>query len=524
MLLSRSSIQQANATPEAKDGMADLQARVEKMVHKAFWDEALEALNSPDPSTQIHRLHRLHADIYEAIKDLLPPGHRVLSVLSAPYPPPSVSPLHTTIALLRDTLAALKERCAPVRDEKIDQIVSELDRAPPYSSEDSLHPEQRAEHQAIASRIVIDSIQALISLAQEMKSDLTQTVLGVMTEQQIRTIVTKEARIRERDLILTLMSKDTVKEAWSAWVNEVKAHANAPELPAWIARLLEALGANVPVAANMIQYISQPSDSAESRPPPPPNNLPPPFFFCAPDLFRLQNYLQALVIVASLRSLVNIPHTSHNSHFSPSTSNDLTHRLWTLLEAEIKPEHEAGASAGETKIINLADEVLRARKLAHDASAPESVPQTDETAHRAGDTAHTSQEDESKVRAAVERTLRAEDPVFALLQKRVVEWLARALAAPPPPPPVAPERMRTGRDGVGAGSGHGRTGSHSGHGRTGSHGRTDSLEDDVPTGLPPPPKGFEDAVLAKALRDAVRMLQTQCVQWVRGVWGDVVEA
>ncbi|KAL1727334.1 hypothetical protein EV714DRAFT_286548 [Schizophyllum commune] len=514
MLLSRSSSQQAKATPEAKDGMADLQARVEKMVHKAFWDEALEALNSPDPSTQIHRLHRLHADIYEAIKGLLPPGHRVLSVLSAPYPPPSVSPLHTTIALLRDTLSALKERCAPIRDEKIDQIVSELDRAPPYSSEDSLHPEQRAEHQAIASRVVIESIQALISLAQEMKSDLTQTVLGVMTEQQIRTIVTKEARIRERELILTLMSKDTVKEAWSAWVNEVKAHANASELPVWIARLLEALGANVPVAANMIQYIAQPSDSAESRPPPPPNNLPPPLFFCAPDLFRLQNHLQALVIVASLRSLVNIPQTSQNSHTPSPTSNDLTHRLWTLLEAEIKPGHEAGASAGETKIINLADEVLRARRQAY---ADAGAPSTDEGSRSS---APSPQEDDSKVRAAVERTLRAEDPVFALLQKRVVEWLARALAAPPPPPPVAPERMRTGRDGVGAASGHGRTGSGS---HTG-HGRTDSLEDDAPTGLPPPPKGFEDTVLAKALQDAVRMLQTQCVQWVRGVWGDVVEA
>ncbi|KAL1696441.1 hypothetical protein GGG16DRAFT_43853 [Schizophyllum commune] len=511
MLLSRSSSQQAKAAPEGKNGMADLQARVEKMVHKAFWDEALEALNSSDPSTQIHRLHRLHADIYEAIKGLLPPGHRVLSVLSAPYPPPSVSPLHTTIALLRDTLSALKERCAPTRDEKIDQILSELDRAPPYSSEDSLHPEQRAEHQAITSRIVIDSIQALISLAQEMKSDLTQTVLGVMTEQQIRTIVTKEARIRERELILTLMSKDTVKEAWSAWVDEVKAHANAPELPAWIARLLEALGANVPVAANMIQYISQPSDSAESRPPPPPNNLPPPLFFCAPDLFRSQNHLQALVIVASLRLLVNIPQTSQNSHTPSSTSNDLTHRLWTLLEAEIKPEHGAGASAGETKIINLADEVLRARRQAHHASAP----QTSETEPHTDESAHSPQEDEQKVRAAVERTLRAEDPVFALLQKRVVEWLARALAAPPP---VAPERMRTGRV-----LGHGRTESGAGHGRIGSLGGSDSLED-VPTGLPPPPKGFEDAVLAKALRDAVRMLQTQCVQWVRGVWADVVEA
>ena len=50
MLLSRSSSQQAKAAPEAKNGMADLQARVEKMVHKAFWDEVSCVLtNAPVP-------------------------------------------------------------------------------------------------------------------------------------------------------------------------------------------------------------------------------------------------------------------------------------------------------------------------------------------------------------------------------------------------------------------------------------------------------------------------------------------
>ncbi|KAL1748842.1 hypothetical protein HDZ31DRAFT_28850 [Schizophyllum fasciatum] len=502
MLLSRSAGQQPKGPAQSSNGMdngmEDLQARVEKMVHKAFWDEALEALNSSDVSTQIHRLHRLYADVYEAIKAMLPPDNRVLSVLSAPYPPPSISPLHTTIALLRDVLLALKERCAPIRDDKIEDILAGLDRAPPYSAADSLHPEQRAEHQSLLSRIVITAIQEIVSLAQDMKSDLTQTVLGVMTEEQIRHIVTEQARVRERDLILTLMSKETVEEAWISWLSQRSEHIKsvAPGLPAWIARLLDALSANVPVAANVIQYIAQAPEATKSPPPPPLNNLPPPFFFCAPDLFQLQNHLQALVIVASLRSLVPIPQHANASHpASPSqaapsssphapSSNDLTHRLWTLLEAEIKPEHAASASAGETKIINLADEVLRARKQAGDA-APE------------GDS-------EARVRAAVERTLRAEDPVFALLQRRVVEWLAHALSASPPARPVAPERMRTGR-------------------RVVEGGRVDEEEEEVGRGLPPPPKGFEDAVLVAALRDAVRMLQTRCVQWVRSMWGDVVE-
>ncbi|KAH8994005.1 hypothetical protein EDB92DRAFT_1944281 [Lactarius akahatsu] len=39
------------------------------------------------------------------------------------------------------------------------------------------------------------------------------------------------------------------------------------------------------------------------HPAPVPNTLPPPFFFSAPELFYIQNFLQAIVIVAALRAL-----------------------------------------------------------------------------------------------------------------------------------------------------------------------------------------------------------------------------
>ncbi|TRM69940.1 hypothetical protein BD626DRAFT_544495 [Schizophyllum amplum] len=472
MLLSRSANQQMKDATDGKDATADLQARVEKMVHRAFWDEALEALDSPDASVQIDRLHRLHLDLHEAIKPLLPSGHRALLALSAPFPP-SMSPLHSAMDLLRDVLSALKERCAPVRDEELDRIQAQLDGVSAYHATDT-------QQHTLAAQTDIDALKATIAVSEHMKSDLNQTVLGIMSEEQIRAIVTEQARIRERELILSTMSKETVKEAWESWMGDALLTSHAADLPTWVTRLLDAIGANVPISANITKYLLSPSSGLDSEsvsqsPPSPPNNLPPPFFFCAPALFHLQNHLQALVIVASLRSLVRVPQPS-------ATASDFTHRLWTLLQAEIEPNH-SDASAGDTKIINLADEVLRARK-------------------QAGDPA---QDSEEHVRAAVERTLRAEDPVFVLLHKRVVEWLARALCAPPPRPPVAPETMRTGK-------------------RSFEGGQSVAHEVTASSGLPPPPKGFEDAVIAAGLLDAVRMLQTQCVQWVRSVWGDVVDA
>ncbi|KAG8213692.1 hypothetical protein J3R82DRAFT_10390 [Butyriboletus roseoflavus] len=85
-------------------------------------------------------------------------------------------------------------------------------------------------------------------------------------------------------------------------------------------------------------------------------------------------------------------------------------RVWTLLRAEIAGEPDAS----DTKLINLADEVIRARKQ---ATATHSTPASSPL----------SKEDEVTLRAAVDRTLRPEDPVYKLLQRRLLTELFNVL-------------------------------------------------------------------------------------------------
>lgn len=182
-------------------------------------------------------------------------------------------------------------------------------------------------------------------------------------------------------------------------------------------------------------------------------------------------------------------------------------RVWTLLKAEIDrdvfaigvgPTRDRGEDP--TKIINLADEVIRARRLS--------------TA--SGTTMAPSEEDEKALRGAVERTLRPKDPVFLLLMKRligavegaVVRWLVEDVDVRHS---GVPERMRAGRE-VG--------------GRQGFNGVFESDQNKkgmevIKLGLGVSVKGFEDPVLAKGI-DNLAAKVIHCVQWTEEVWGDLI--
>ncbi|OSX63148.1 hypothetical protein POSPLADRAFT_1055215 [Postia placenta MAD-698-R-SB12] len=78
-----------------------------------------------------------------------------------------------------------------------------------------------------------------------------------------------------------------------------------------------------------------------------------------PTLPHLQNYLQALVIIASLRSLVHL-HSVHAARFDSKAAGNgdgraLMSRLWTFLKTGVDME----PGAGGTKLMNLADQVVR---------------------------------------------------------------------------------------------------------------------------------------------------------------------
>ena len=85
--------------------------------------------------------------------------------------------------------------------------------------------------------------------------------------------------------------------------------------------------------------------------------------------------MQALVIAASLRSLVRLPPSTTDPGAGAETSGpSFLQRIWTLLKAEIDEE----PGAGDTKVVNLADEVIRVRGNAYigigNTSHPVEVP------------------------------------------------------------------------------------------------------------------------------------------------------
>jgi hypothetical protein len=176
--------------------------------------------------------------------------------------------------------------------------------------------------------------------------------------------------------------------------------------------------------------------------PPSANGLPPQLLFAAPALLRAQNAVQALVVAAALRALG-----------APAA------RVLALLRED-------------AKLDALADEVVRARGG-----------------------------DEGGVRGAVARTLRAEDPAFALLRGRVVGALAAALDAPVETRMDAPDAMRTGRAVLAPAP----------------------LRTADGVGRVPPVVGFEDACLREGLDEILRDLEG-VVRWTEHVWPEVLEA
>lgn len=488
---------------------------VRKKVLQAFWDEvstslhtllsyscafdvvscqALQALSSPLSSSQISRLKGLYKDLHEALTPLFPSKHPALIVFSLPLPPTS-SPLLTATIHLRDALVTLRRRCAPVRDSTIDAVLHKIDHRSSSASTGEL------------AGLLVDVIRSILELSIDMRDDYSNAVLATASEQELVEMVATTAETQEQRLVIQLWeSKETVQKAWSRWMDGF--HPADPALrprpkQLWVLKLIESLGKPHAITSKLVgpsppQGITEDSmdtrdpDSRPERTPEHQNMLPPQFLFSGPSLFHMQNYVQALTIAASLRSLVPTPHPTANpllppqsqtNGLTPSASWTFTERIWALLEPEIEV---AGGRPSETKIINFADEVV----MAHTSALPPGVTTLDSQL-------------EHRLRSTVDRILRTDDPVFILLQKRLLTALSVALLDGPDTEQPASVTMRSGRP---------------------QYWREISS--------PSPPwtarrevaivaKGFEDTVIAKQCSVAASTLK-RSVEWVERVWGDTM--
>ncbi|KAF8806410.1 hypothetical protein BYT27DRAFT_7101663 [Phlegmacium glaucopus] len=458
---------------------------VTQVAHRAFWNEALDSLSSPLPSVQLPRLSRLYLDLHEALVPLFPPFHPILVSLSSPLPPTS-SPLHSTLSFLKEILFALRQRCAPVRDPTIDTLLASFSSPSPLP------------------QFVVDMIKEIISLADQMKSDLSTFVIGSMTDSQLLDLLSNDVKSRERDLVLKIWgAKDVVRLSWRAWLDNP---LDTPDYDKWISRLFHALFSDKPVSCRL--PTTTPSESTQSFAQ---HELPPQLFFSAPLLLDLQNHLQAIIIAAALRSLVRLPANHPPQSFSNS---DFMNRIWILLKSEINTsdntkDHD---DTDRTKIINLADEVVRATQLSFTSGK-------------------LNTNEEETLRLAVERILRPNDLVFLLLKKRLKDYLGKLWLSSSSSSVVLngstattrrpiPEKMMTG---------------------IGPRGQETSISEkrlqlvaSESLSEPPPSSsshrteaermvipGFEDVVLRKVIGETVRKLG-DCIEWVGSVWGDLL--
>ena len=170
-------------------------------------------------------------------------------------------------------------------------------------------------------------------------------------------------------------------------------------------------------------------------------------------------------------------------------------RVWTLLKADIDGE----PAADGLKLVNLADEVVRISQAY-------------------GGTLHGGADDkdkEAKLREAVDRTLKPTDPVFILLQKRLVDAITTHLVnhAPAPKQPASAPDMHTGR-GRKTVNGHKPKLVLDAH--EGVHLQLEFARESLVV------KGFEHPVLADAVSDVVLKLR-KCIAWTELVWTDLFE-
>lgn len=182
-------------------------------------------------------------------------------------------------------------------------------------------------------------------------------------------------------------------------------------------------------------------------------------------LFRLQNQIQALVITSSLIALVPPSPSPTSSTLTPRST--LPQKIHALLTADLL----APASASHTHLSDLSSLVLGALPVR---------PSDDQV---------------EKLKSAISRVLRTEDPVWGLLLGRLAQALVTALDAPRS---RVPTNMATGRV---AGTATGQA--------TAREKRTLVV------------KGFEGETMEQACGEVLVGLEA-VKGWVEDVWREVV--
>lgn len=499
------------------------------------FSQAMESLADPAPARQLTRLKRLYADLHTALLSLLPPTHPSMITLAAPLSPTS-APLVSAVRHLKQLAAALKTRCAPVRDPDLNAVIAILSPITPSgsSSDSDSGSDNDSSTPMTLPACIVAAVKELLRLADVMKADLASVAFSVVSDEELADEVSRAAQEKERKVVLALYGAQGGRERWQTWLANADSEPDDSERQDahWVRRLVQALGSDVAVSCPLPNP-SQSSSSSTTGPEPGTdalantNVLPPQFLFSTNDLLRLQNHLQALVIAAVLRTLVPLRSHSNAANASieipPSDSlsdqnstnaeeRTFTERVLSLLMIEID---ETSQDSGTTKLIHLADEVVREHRRLNTSRVIENPNTTPP--------ASPHQPDEQTLRNSVDALLKPTNGVFILLRRRLLGALASSLASALQSQERAravhvPDTMQTGRDRkrlrpdpslrIRLPSSQAQAQRHGDL----RHAITESVQ----------VKGYDDPVLRRGVGVALGEL-ADVVEWVRGTWAGTLD-
>lgn len=318
---------------------------------------------------------------------------------------------------LEETVDILARLCAPIRDGQVKTLRDALATCRQYLSTDGTGTKY--------NKFIQTAEEELQSLVADMQRDLRLFNLGITVstrdEAELQRVIRKESMVKERKII-TRLYLDPLQQT-KDWVDQIKKGDHPVMLSRFAVAqcLVEALFRTQPVEVQADPSRSTSENQSSSRISSTPNVLPPIFHFAAKHLFLMQNRLQALTILATLSTLVPSSYARPSTNnIIPSTGKDddgevksasWSERVWILLTSEIQDDQGNTTSSeihqSHVKIANLADEIV--------------------SVLRNGMNSESIVIDEAKIRSSVDRMLRLEDRVFALLHNRLKSAFGQAI-------------------------------------------------------------------------------------------------
>lgn len=436
-LLKAATAEKGKQVEVLEEDVNSLEARVRRTVESAYFDNIKSILSSINSSQEEKNSlwYQCLNDLWEASSSLIPSRIKEKAALQIEFtlisnfsPPVATSTLHHLISILA-------KLTAPIRDTQVYELLSSisLPSSTPTPSSSTVTPTTKLSSLLLPSPALtvselISAVQSTLAFTKIMQSDLDQFKKNLVqatppTEYELNGLVTFEAKRREREVVeryyqnLGLELNKEMRD-WIRRNGGSKSNGRSAEATNLSDRSVEV--SNGPVGTVFAEVavefpLSSPNSSstlASST-----NVLPPIFIIPSPTIYKLQNQVQALIILACLLSL------------APRLTEATTERLWTILTFDLS---STAATSEDTKLINISDEIIRSTIESSNFGDPDKL-----------------EIEIDRIRKGVDRIIKYTDPVFGLLRTRLLlamkEGLQSAFASNLVDMTDTPAIMRTGR-------------------------------------------------------------------------------